>query len=75
MRNWQLARRGAVLPPVHDRYDMEMAFSRGLYTGWFHGTNNQQLVHGRFGKKRGVFLGEVSRIEGERVCVKPARPR
>jgi U32 family peptidase len=59
------------LGPVanQDRYDMEMAFSRGLYTGWFRGTNNQQLVHGRFGKKRGVFLGEVSRIEGERVCV------
>jgi putative protease len=53
---------------------MEMAFSRGLYTGWFHGTNNQQLVHGRFGKKRGVFLGEVSRIEGERVCVKLQAP-
>ena len=52
-----------------DRYDMEMAFSRGLYTGWFHGTNNQQLVHGRFGKKRGVFLGEVSRIEGDRVSI------
>ena len=48
---------------------MEMAFSRGLYTGWFRGTNNQQLVHARFGKKRGVFLGEVSRVEGERVCV------
>ncbi len=59
------------LGPVtaHERYDMEMAFSRGLYTGWFHGTNNQQLVHARFGKKRGVFLGEVSRIEGERVCL------
>ena len=53
----------------HDRYDMEMAFSRGLHTGWFRGTNNQQLVHGRFGKKRGVFLGEVARIEGECVCV------
>ncbi len=48
---------------------MEMAFSRGLYPGWFHGTNNQQLVHARFGKKRGVFLGEVARIEGERVCI------
>ena len=58
----------------HDRYDMEMAFSRGLYPGWFHGTNNQELVHGRFGKKRGVFLGEVSRIEGERVCVKLQAP-
>jgi U32 family peptidase len=44
----------------HNRYEMEMAFSRGLYTGWFGGTNNQQLVHARFGKKRGVFLGEVT---------------
>ena len=41
---------------------MEMAFSRGLYTGWFGGTNNQQLVHARFGKKRGVYLGEVARV-------------
>jgi putative protease len=57
-----------------DRYDMEMAFSRGLYTGWFRGTNNQQLVHGRFGKKRGVFLGEVARIEGDRVCINRQAP-
>ena len=63
---------GPVTP--QDRYDMEMAFSRGLYTGWFHGTNNQQLVHARFGKKRGVFLGEVSRIEGERVCLNLQAP-
>ncbi|MCU0782535.1 MAG: DUF3656 domain-containing protein [Verrucomicrobia bacterium] len=46
----------------HVRYDMEMAFSRGLYTGWLGGTNNQALVHGRFGKKRGVFLGEVKKV-------------
>jgi putative protease len=48
-------------------YDLEMAFSRGLYTGWFRGINNQELVHARFGKKRGVFLGEVTRVERERV--------
>jgi putative protease len=58
-------------PPTRDRrraqYDMEMAFSRGLFTGWFRGVNNQALVHGRFGKKRGVFLGEVSRVQGERI--------
>ncbi|MBI5394604.1 MAG: U32 family peptidase [Verrucomicrobia bacterium] len=53
-----------------DRYDMEMAFSRGLHTGWFRGTNNQALVHARFGKKRGVFLGEVTRIERDRVWLK-----
>src|SRR6266436_2770736 len=25
-------------------YEMEMAFSRGLYSGWFRGINNQELV-------------------------------
>src|SRR6185437_16595253 len=52
------------------QYELEMAFSRGLYTGWFGGINNQELVHARFGKKRGVFLGEVARIERNRVSIK-----
>jgi putative protease len=46
-----------------------MAFSRGLYTGWFRGINNQQLVHARFGKKRGVYLGEVAEIRRDSVLV------
>ena len=56
------------------RYDLEMAFSRGLHTGWFGGINHQQLVHARFGKKRGVFLGTVQRVEGERVFVRLEAP-
>lgn len=46
-----------------DRYTLEMAFSRGLYTGWFQGINNQELVHAEFGKKRGVYLGTVQAIK------------
>jgi putative protease len=42
-----------------DRYTMEMVFSRGLYSGWMHGVNHQELVHGEFGKKRGPFVGTV----------------
>ncbi|MCX6899117.1 MAG: DUF3656 domain-containing protein [Verrucomicrobia bacterium] len=57
-----------------DRYDMEMAFSRGLHTGWFRGTDNRALVHARFGKKRGVLLGEVSRVQGECVLLKLQAP-
>jgi putative protease len=57
-----------------ERYAMEMAFSRGLYTGWFRGTNNQALVHARFGKKRGVFLGEVARVGSEGVWVRLQAP-
>jgi putative protease len=58
----------------HDRYDMEMAFSRGLHPGWFGGTNNQQLVHARFGKKRGVYLGEVARVLRDGVTVRLEGP-
>ena len=53
---------------------MEMAFSRGLYTGWFGGINNQELIHARFGKKRGVYLGEVTRIYREAVEVRLESP-
>jgi putative protease len=56
------------------RYELEMAFSRGLYTGWLGGINNQQLVHARFGKKRGVFLGEIARVRGEEVFLKLEAP-
>lgn len=57
----------SVLPESASQYEMEMAFSRGLYTGWFRGVNNQELVHARFGKKRGVYLGEVAGVEGRHV--------
>jgi putative protease len=59
------------LTPQEAHYQLEMAFSRGLHTGWFEGIDNQQLVHARFGKKRGVFLGTVSKVlaKGDRCGV------
>src|SRR5687767_8186026 len=54
---------------AQDSYDLQMGFSRGLYTGWFRGINNQQLVHARFGKKRGVLLGAVKRIKKGEVVI------
>jgi putative protease len=57
-----------------DHYHLEMAFSRGLYPGWFRGINNQELVHAQFGKKRGVYLGEVARIDREQVMVRLQAP-
>ena len=59
----------------HDSlYDLEMGFSRGLYTGWFRGVQNQELAHARFGTKRGVYLGRVSRIANDSVSLKLAAP-
>ena len=61
-------------PPQSDHYDLEMAFSRGIYTGWFRGIDNQELVHARFGKKRGVYLGEVIAIRNQKIAVRLEAP-
>ncbi len=65
LKTKETANRAADLPAAasfQQRYELEMSFSRGLFSGWFGGTDNQNLVHARFGKKRGVFLGEVKKI-------------
>lgn len=42
-----------------DRYALEMTFSRGLSTGWLEGTDHPKLTHGKFGKKRGQYCGDI----------------
>jgi len=56
------------------KYALEMTFSRGLSTGWLEGIDNQSLVHARFGKKRGLRLGEVERIERDGVWLQTDAP-
>ncbi len=60
--------------PQAARYELEMSFSRGLYTGWFRGIDNQHLAHARFGTKRGVFLGEVTHVANESVTLQLGAP-
>ncbi|MEO1093904.1 MAG: DUF3656 domain-containing protein [Cyanobacteria bacterium J06638_28] len=61
-------------PSPEERYRLEMAFSRGLYTGWFEGIDNQALVHARFGKKRGVYLGVVKQVRANGIILHPQVP-
>jgi putative protease len=60
--------------PTGANYELQMAFSRGLYPGWFRGINNQELAHARFGTKRGVFLGQVDEVIGESVTLQLSAP-
>ncbi len=57
-----LASRPAPLASPEDRFRLEMAFSRGLSSGWLQGVNHRLLVSARFGKKRGPLAGSISRI-------------
>ncbi len=57
-----------------ETYKLEMAFSRGLYSGWMHGVNHQELVHARFGKKRGALAGTIKRVSHDHVELDPKTP-
>ena len=65
-------RAGAVT--AEDRYTMEMTFSRGLFSGWMHGVNHQELVSARYGKKRGPFVGQITRVGKDFVELDPLIP-
>lgn len=61
-----------------DWYRLEMTFSRGLFSGWMHGVNHQELVGARFGKKRGALIGRVAatfrdhvELESSAIEIKP----
>jgi putative protease len=61
-----------------DWYRLEMTFSRGLFSGWMHGVNHQELVGARFGKKRGALIGRTAgssrdhvELESTAIPIKP----
>ncbi len=53
-----------------ERYELEMAFSRGLAPGWLAGIDNQKLVNGEYSSKRGVLAGAVTQVRSKEVTVK-----
>jgi putative protease len=51
---------------------MALAYSRGFSNGFLRGSDHQTLVDGRFPKHRGLLLGQVIAVRGERVLVEGA---
>ncbi|HTV22700.1 MAG TPA: DUF3656 domain-containing protein [Polyangiaceae bacterium] len=69
-----LSARASFAVPEGDRYLLELAFSRGLFSGWLHGVDHQRLVHARFGTKRGALAGTVTRVGADYVELTPRVP-
>ncbi len=51
--------------------ELEQVYSRGLGPYFLTGTNHQAVVRGRAPRHRGVQMGVVTRVESDRVIVKP----
>ena len=69
-----VADRAAHQPRPEDIAEMEMAFSRGFCHGWLDGGNHAALVSGLSSSKRGVCLGKVEGVRGQRIVVRLAGP-
>jgi putative protease len=55
-----------------DDLQLEQVFSRGLGPYFVSGTNHQEVVKGRTPRHRGVQMGRVVRVLGDRVVLSPA---
>ena len=55
-----------------EQLDLDQSFSRGFTPGFLEGPNHQRLVHGRFPKSRGVYVGSVVEVRASRVLVELA---
>lgn len=54
--------------------ELEAVFSRGFCRGWLDGHDPRALVSGESSAHRGVYLGEVVAVRGQRVAVRLAAP-
>lgn len=56
-----------------EELNLEQVYSRGLGDYFITGTNHQAVVNGRSPRHRGVLMGRVARVLGDRVMITPAR--
>jgi putative protease len=56
-----------------DVTEMELSFSRGFSPGWLRGCDHKMLVPGLSSAKRGVLLGHVVTVRGQRVVIAAKR--
>ena len=54
--------------------EMELSFSRGFSSGWLEGNDHKRLVPGLHSSKRGIELGRVRCVDGQRVQIRLAAP-
>lgn len=54
--------------------ELATTYSRGFFTGWFHGVDHQKLVDGTFSSHRGLEVGTVLEVKKKTVIVSSKSP-
>ena len=66
----QAIRQGIVQPTMKEKEELELSFSRGFTPGWLEGNDHKRLVPGLHSAKRGIRLGQVQAITGDRIRIR-----
>lgn len=68
-KNYREVLDGAPLDLSRRTQELSSTYSRGFFSGWFHGVDHQNLVDGTFSAHRGLLIGEVLEIRKKRVLL------
>ncbi len=49
--------------------ELSSTYSRGFFSGWFHGVDHQNLVDGTFSAHRGLHVGEVLEVRKKKILL------
>lgn len=53
------------------KLELEQIYSRGLGPHFISGVNHQTVVKGRAPRHRGIKVGKVTLVDGDRICIQP----
>lgn len=53
----------------YDPKELALTYSRGFFTGWLRGVDHQKLVPADHSAHRGIELGEVTNVSGEKITI------
>jgi len=68
-RNYRMAIDGKKIDLKKSELELSTTYSRGFFSGWFHGVNHQSLVDGTYSAHRGLKVGKVLRTQGKKIIV------
>lgn len=68
-KNYREVIDGAPLNLKRRSEELATTYSRGFFTGWFHGVDHQKLVDGTFSSHRGLEIGSILEVKKKSILI------
>lgn len=72
-KNYREVLDGAPVNLAKRTEELSTTYSRGFFSGWFHGVDHQQLVDGTYSAHRGLEVGTIKELKKKTIMVESSR--